>query len=258
MTKDDFIFRLRNSMAELSALLSAPDGEWAVKGFVDVYKRIYTVSSDTKVVSKIIELCIFPFLCRFAEENELTLELTKEQNFYPDVTFIDKEGNLFAVDVKSSYRKSETRINGMTLGAFTGYFRNRESCKNTAYSYGDYKAHLVLGVIYSMCEGIDERTTYRLQELGSISSVIRDIECFVQEKWRIASCHPGSGNTKNIGSVTDIETIKGGSGPFSGYGEDMFDDYWMHYLTMDMARKAELSAPFYHDMQTYKAFKHID
>lgn len=30
----------------------------------------------------------------------------------------------------------------MTLGAFTGYFRDRESLKNITHPYKDYKAHI--------------------------------------------------------------------------------------------------------------------
>jgi hypothetical protein len=29
--------------------------EWTVKGFIDIYKNIYTISSDTKIVSKFLE-----------------------------------------------------------------------------------------------------------------------------------------------------------------------------------------------------------
>lgn len=129
MTKKEFITKLKKAVDTFTPFVSTKDGQWVVKGFIDVYKHIYTISTDTKVVSKIIELYIFPLLFKFAQENELQLKLTKEQNFYPDITFIDNEGNLFAVDLKSSYRKTTTRINGMTLGAFTGYFRNRQSSK---------------------------------------------------------------------------------------------------------------------------------
>lgn len=110
------------AVESFAPFVSTKDGQWVVKGFIDVYKRVYTISTDTKVVSKIIELYIFPLLFKFAQDNSLKIELTKEQNFYPDITFVDEEGNLFAVDLKSSYRKSSTRINGMTLGAFTGIF----------------------------------------------------------------------------------------------------------------------------------------
>jgi Leu/Phe-tRNA-protein transferase len=30
--------------------VSAEDGEWTVKGFIDIYRNIYTISSDTKIV----------------------------------------------------------------------------------------------------------------------------------------------------------------------------------------------------------------
>jgi hypothetical protein len=66
----------------------------------------------------------------------------------------------------------------------------------------------------------------------------------LQEKWRIAGDHPGSGNTKNIGSVRDIDKLVAGQGPFSVYGEAVFTDYWMNYLTNDMARAIESSVPY--------------
>ncbi|MDE6066602.1 MAG: EcoRV family type II restriction endonuclease, partial [Duncaniella sp.] len=219
---------------------------------------IYTISTDTKVVSKIIELYIFPLLYKFAQDNGLRLELTKEQNFYPDVTFIDCEGNLFAVDLKSSYRKSSTKINGMTLGAFTGYFRNRKSSKNITYPYSSYKAHIVLGIIYSENdEAIDERKMYQIENLDEIISVVKDITFFVQEKWRIAVDRPGSGNTKNIGSVSLIKDLINGNGTFAELGEDVFDDYWTNYLTPDMAKKAELAEPYYNNLASYKKFRNI-
>lgn len=99
MTKHEFIKRLRAAVATYGQYVSTPDGQWAVKGFIDTYRNIYTISTDTKVVSKIMELYIFPLLYKFANDNSLQLVLTKEQNFYPDMTFIDTEGNLYAVDI---------------------------------------------------------------------------------------------------------------------------------------------------------------
>lgn len=257
MTKTEFINLLRNAVADFSPYVSASDGQWVVKGFIDIYKRIYTISADTKVVSKIIELYVFPLLYKFALEKNLELELTREQNFYPDITFKDEEGNLFAVDLKSSYRKSQNRINGMTLGAFTGYFRNRDSTKNVTYPYAAYKAHIVLGIIYSENRDIDERKSYPLDELENIVSVVNDITFFVQEKWKIATDRPGSGNTKNIGSVVLIPDLLAGNGCFSQLGEAVFDDYWMNYLTPDMAKKAELPRPYYNNLESYKKFRNL-
>ena len=238
--------------------MSSSDGQWAVKGFIDVERNIYTISTDTKVISKIIELCVFPLLSKFAQDNGLKMELTKEQNFYPDITFVDGEGNPFAVDIKSSYRKSKDRINCMTLGAFTGYFRHRDSNKNTTYPYSSYKAHIVLGIIYSENpEAADERKRYSIDDLDRLTSVVKDITFFVQEKWKIASDKPGSGNTKNIGSVSLIDSLINGKGTFASLGESVFDDYWTHYLTVDMARKADLDKPLYKDLKSYKEFKNI-
>lgn len=258
MDKNAFVEVLRKTANELSSQVSDAKGDWTVKGFIDVSRNIYTISSDTKVISKILELYIFPRLLMFAEQNDMEIELAKEQNFYPDITFKDKEGNLFAVDLKSSYRKNATHINGMTLGSFTGYFRQRQSAKNIMYPYGEYKAHIVLGIIYDVVPKLDEREIYNLDQLCEIVSVIRNFQFFVQEKWKIATDRPGSGNTKNIGSVTRVDELLNGKGVFSLLGEDIFNDYWMYYLTNDMARAAELPKPHYKNIAEYKQFKHIE
>ncbi len=90
---------------------------------------------------------IFPKFLEFANKNELTLKLSPHQNYYPDITFIDKQGKKYAVDLKSTYRTSNTDVNGMTLGAFTGYFRNRTSKKNALFPYSEYEKHFVFGII---------------------------------------------------------------------------------------------------------------
>lgn len=198
MTKERFIQLLREAVTDFTPAISCADGSWAVKGFIDIHKTIYTISTDTKIVSKILELYIFPKILDFANRNELEIELTKEQNFYPDITFKDKEGNLFAVDLKSSYRKTETHINGMTLGAFTGYFPDRKNLKNITHPYEEYKAHIVLGIIYTPVEGIDERQTYTLEQLKDIASVVKDFDFFVQEKWKIALTVPEAGIRRTL------------------------------------------------------------
>lgn len=146
----------------------------------------------------------------------------------------------------------------MTLGAFTGYFRNRRSTKNVTYPYSSYKAHIVLGIIYTENKDvIDERKSYTIENLNEIISVVKDITFFVQEKWKIAVDRPGSGNTKNIGSVSLIEDLINGNGTFAKLGEDVFDDYWTNYLTPDMAKKAELAKPYYNNLESYKKFRNL-
>lgn len=184
--------------------------------------------------------------------------LCKEQNFYPDMTFVDLANNKYALDIKSTYRKDEKRVNGMTLGAFTGYFRDRGSKKNITFPYEEYVGHFVLGIIYSRTdEHIDERKVYRLADLQNITSVVKDFSFFVQEKYQIAIDRPGSGNTKNIGSVVKIDELINGNGPFAKLGEEVFDDYWMYYLTKDMARAVELKGPPYKNLKEYFQYKKL-
>lgn len=231
-------------------IVATNDNEWKVKGFIDIYQKIYPMTSDTKVISKIIELMIFPEIINFAKNKGYKVVLAQHQNHYPDLTFINEKTNeLTAVDIKSSYRRDEHTINGMTLGAFIGYFRQRESTKNITFAYNEYTSHCVLGVIYTRVEESSEafhleNSSYDLEELPRIESVARDFKFFLQEKWRIASDKPGSGNTKNIGSVKKIERIVEGKGLFQSLGKQVFDDYWMNFLTNDMAKAIDSEVPY--------------
>ena len=256
MTANKFLKDLQSHAASFAEAVATNEGEWIIKGFIDVYQRIYTISVDTKIVSKVLELLLFPMFVEFEKKHGLKVELCPQQNFYPDLTFIHEEsGRKFAVDIKSTYRDSATEVNGMTLGAFTGYFRKRESTKNTKYPYGQYSGHFVLGVIYSKCDGVaDERKQFTLADLAKIPSVIKDFQFFAQPKYRIASPRPGSGNTKNIGSVLGIADLVAGAGPFAALGEEVYDDYWMFYLTKDMAKAQNLNRP-YTNLKTYLEYK---
>ena len=256
MTKDIFLTKLQEKLASFEKAISTNEKEWIIKGFIDIYKNIYTISIDTKIVSKVLELLLFPLLQNFAKENGLELELSPQQNFYPDLTFIDRNSkNLFAVDIKTTYRIDAEKVNGMTLGAFTGYFRNRDSNKNITHPYNQYSEHFVLGIIYSQAtETIDEREIYTLDDLNIIPSVIHDFTFFAQPKYKIATARPGSGNTKNIGSITNIKDLIHGNGAFADLGEDIFDDYWMYYLTNDMAKTLEVERP-YTNLKEYHEYK---
>ena len=256
MTKEELIIALQKEVEGYNKIIATEKGDWIVKGFIDIYKNVYTISIDTKVVSKVMELLLIPAFERFAQNNNLKLELSPQQNFYPDLTFICNEtGNRFAVDIKSTFKDTSNKIKSMTLGAFTGYFRNRESTKNTLYPYGSYSAHLVLGVIYSQIDdNPNEKTIYSIDELDKIESVIKDFHFFVQPKYKIASASPGSGNTKNIGSTNSIDQLINGNGVFSTLGEEVYDDYWMNYLTNDMAKAFEIPRP-YSNLKSYLDYK---
>lgn len=256
MLPDDFLTRLQAHTTSFAKAVATNEGEWIIKGFIDIYRRIYTISVDTKITSKVLELLLFPMFLEFGKTNNLRIELSPHQNFYPDLTFVhDESGQKFAVDIKSTYRVDDSKVNGMTLGAFTGYFRKRESNKNTLYPYGQYSGHFVLGVVYSKSDdAIDERKVFAFDDLERIPSVIKNFQLFAQPKYRLASSRPGSGNTKNIGSVTKTAQLIGGAGPFEKLGEEVYDDYWMFYLTADMARALEIERP-YSNLKTYLEYK---
>ena len=233
--KSAFVTALRSLTDTLKNEISTDTGQWSVKGFIDVYRNIFTISSDTKIVSKILEIHLFPRLLAFAEEQGLGIVPATHQNYYPDLTFV-KVSNpdlKFALDFKTTYRLDDNPefCNGFTLGSHGVYFTNRTSKKNIQYPYREYSGHFCLGIIYSrLAEGhIDETRALHLDDLQSITSVISDFQFFVQEKWRIASDKRGSGNTANIGSINNIADIVAGRGMFSSLGENWFDDYWMNY-----------------------------
>ena len=242
--KKEFEKQLKEFVAGLQKYVSTDDGQWSIKGFIDIFKNVYTISSDTKIVSKILEIHLFPKILEFAKENNYNIVLADHQNYYPDISFV-KKGNKkikFAVDFKTTYRKPDKPYlcNGFTLGSHGEYFKNRTSTKNIQFPYSSYKGHFCLGIIYDRnVNSIDETKSYKINELKSITSVVTNFDFFVVEKWKIASDKSGSGNTANIGSITNIEDIKKGKGVFSKLGERWFDDYWKNYniITNDDDKK---------------------
>ena len=232
--KQHFALALKTFAATLGRYI-AVDDVWTIKGFIDIFKNIYTISADTKVISKVLELHIFPLFLTFAEENGYHLELASYQNWYPDLTFINKknENIKFAVDLKTTYRDNHYPgfCNGFTLGSHGEYFINRESKKNIQYPYNQYSGHFCLGIIYerTILDTLEETRIYSVDKVEIIPSVIRHFTFFAEEKWRIASDKGGSGNTANIGSIQKIDDILNGNGVFVKAGEELFDDYWTNF-----------------------------
>ena len=238
--KHQFLKQLQEWVMSLNSHVSTEDGQWTIKGFIDVYKNVYTISSDTKIVSKILEIHLFPELLRFAEQHGYHIVLPEHQNYYPDISFVDaKDARIkFAVDLKTTYRLPESQqfCNGFTLGSHGEYFMNRTSRKNIQFPYNEYLGHYCLGIIYNRNADshLDDTRTHSIEHLRSIVSVIKDFEFFAVEKWRIASDKSGSGNTANIGSIHYILDILKGNGMFAQLGESWFDDYWMNYGAITM------------------------
>lgn len=260
--KAEFKAELDKFADKLEKYVSTDNGDWAVKGFIDVYKNIYTISSDTKIVSKILEIHIFPQILQFADSIGYKIVLAEKQNWYPDLTFVHKKNEevKFAVDIKTTFRRND-KTAGFTLGSHGGYFKERDKDKNIQFPYNQYAGHFCLGVIYTRTDVSDdlseteifqveelqeeyerpnkkvgEREVTTVKNLKSITSVIKDFDFFAAEKWKISSDKQGSGNTANIGSIVDIDDLKNGNGVFSQLGEEWFDEYWINHGSVTMIK----------------------
>ena len=263
--KSRFEAALDEFVKDLQSFVSTETGEWTVKGFIDIYKNIYTISSDTKIVSKILEIHIFPEILKFAEKNGYKIVLAEHQNWYPDLTIMDKANSdvKFALDLKTTFRRNN-KTAGFTLGSHGAYFKERDKDKNIQFPYNQYLGHYCLGIIYTredFDDDLAETEIFQVQELEeqyetnndpikdrqvtnvsnlkSITSVIKDFDFFAVEKWKIASDRRGSGNTANIGSINDIGDLKSGNGVFCKLGEEWFDEYWINYGTATMVKEGK-------------------
>ena len=233
--KDEFKTQLTEFATSLQGYISSDNGQWTIKGFIDIFQNLYTISSDTKILSKILEIHLFPKILEFAIKYNYKIVLAEHQNYYPDISFVSAKDEKikFAVDLKTTYRNpgQPHLCNGFTLGSHGKYFEDRNSTKNIQFPYSQYLGHFCLGIIYSRIDDItiDETKIFDIGQLKAITSVAKDFHFFVAEKWQIASDKSGSGNTANIGSIQAIDDIISGNGMFSKLGEEWFDDYWINY-----------------------------
>ena len=223
---------------------------WDIKGVIDSQKRIYTINSDTKLISKVFELVTTPIILYIADSRNLKVIVSDRQTVYPDFTFIMPDKSKIALDVKSAYRKNGDRA-GFTLGSYTGYLRN--PTKNIMFPYNEYKEHWILGFIYSRVDDV-EADIIPISKMDEIEPVIKDIEIIVQPKYKISSERPGSGNTANIGSITEIERLEKGEGPFARYGEEVFEDYWRNFMQRKIASDRGKQQP-YRNIEGYLKWK---
>jgi len=244
--KKEFLDKLKAFSKELTEYVSDKVGDWKVKGFIDIEKSIYTISSDTKIISKILEIQLFPKFMEFADQNGYEIVLAEMQNWYPDLSFVNKRNPeiKFAVDIKTTYRLDDYKgfCNGFTLGSHGEYFRKRTSTKNIQFPYADYTSHICLGILYTraLSADIDETKILQLNELDKITSVIKDLVFFAEEKWKISSDKGGSGNTANIGSIQYIDDILNGNGVFKDLGENIFDEFWINQGVLNVPDKKKV------------------
>ncbi len=78
--KKEFLRQLQSFAKELHSYVSTRDNQWVIKGFIDVFKNIYTIISDTKIVSKVIEIHLFPKFLEFADKHGYKMIFADKQN----------------------------------------------------------------------------------------------------------------------------------------------------------------------------------
>jgi hypothetical protein len=172
----------------------------------------YRLGNDSKIISKIYEVIIIDKLMSLLTAKGFTYIENEIQNKYPDFIIISKTipDKFYAVDIKSSYMKKPTGINGFTLGTYKGYFKNRDALSSIVKPYNSFIKHFCICVIYS-----------RADDKIPVNHII------TREKWEIARNGTGSGNTCNIGSIKLISDLLENKPHFNSEAE--FDAFWLSY-----------------------------
>lgn len=87
-----------------------------------------------------------------------------------------------------------------------------------------------MGFLYSRREGVSAKVYFNSSD-AEAACPYKDVDFFVQEKYKITGLTPASGNTTNIGSfpTSDIDDLRAGRGPFSALGKEACDEYWRNF-----------------------------
>ncbi|MDE0644774.1 MAG: restriction endonuclease [Gammaproteobacteria bacterium] len=244
--------------------------DFEVCGVVNHRGKVYSLNSDTKVLSTVFELICRPIVVSVAKQLGYEVVEPLVQNYYPDFSLVKSvvtdevqqaspeftladsrfEKPKIAVDIKTTYRNSRNKFN-YTLGGYASFIRPSSERKNIVFPFSDYQKHYIIGFVYSRGKksNRDSPFVYPVDELDNVPVPIENIEFFVQEKWRIAGDRAGSGNTTNIGSITGtIDDFREGKGPFRS--EKEFLTYWRGY-----ERTAEQRAAAYSNLAEFRRFQ---
>ena len=238
----DFLAAFREKM-----LAKAPAFE--VIGILSADDKVYSLGTDTKVLSTVFELIVRPVLYEVAKDNGFVVREPTYQNYYPDFTLIRDvwDNQKIAIDVKTTYRRFTTGGGwraSFTLGSYTSFMRSKT--KNILFPYDQYAKHYVIGFIYSRLLA-GGPNVFGLEDRETAGMPFNNVEWFVQEKHRVAGERPGSGNTTNIGSIvgSSNEEFISGNGPFAQVGEEIFLDYWRNYKPLAVNRPYNNLSQYY-------------
>lgn len=59
MQKEQFINALRDFVKSMTNYVSTQSKDWNIKGFIDTEQNIYTISQDTKIISKLLPCILY-------------------------------------------------------------------------------------------------------------------------------------------------------------------------------------------------------
>lgn len=210
---------------EIENHLPKTDKDWELLGFINENKEIYTFGHDSKIIGRLFEVICEPVLQKVADKLNLNLKLSTAQTVYPDFYLENSNGRRFAIDVKSTYRKSR---NSFTQGSFTSYLR--DNTKNIDGNYSLYDKHYMIMFIYDR-ETEPSDGVYTTEDLSNIIPAYKNVEVAVMEKYRVGGEKPGSGNTDNIGTfkTKNFDAFSYGAGPFAFLGNEVYENYWRNY-----------------------------
>ncbi|WP_080413050.1 type II restriction endonuclease [Burkholderia ubonensis] len=219
--------------ASAKALLGEGAALFPYCGITTTDGMIHPLSTDSKVLAALFEAVVRGKLEALAAAHGFKLETPPEQNYYPDFTLTreNQAGTLLrlAVDVKTTYGDATRDSFKFTLGSYTGCIHPSRDTKNIHYPFSTYAEHWVVGFVYQR-EGRAPAALelYSDCERDKVPLPLKNVHCFVQEKWRIAGDKPGSGNTSNIGSIEGpLRAFEQGRGIFASDAE--FLAYWRNY-----------------------------
>ncbi len=214
--------------AEFKRIFTQHNITYDVKGIITADKKIYSLGTDSKVLSAVFEMVVRPAIYQIAWENGMTVWEAQSQNYYPDFTLMENEADIkkIAVDVKTTYRSHKSSKVSFTLGGYTSFIRQER--KNIEFPYSQYAEEWVIGFIYERKSLENPPHLYELERLDEIPLPFENVSWFVAQKWKIAGDRAGSGNTANIGSISGyLDDFRNESGPF--HSKEEFLDYWRNY-----------------------------
>lgn len=161
--------------------------------------RLYPIGTDSKQLSAIFQQIATPAVHAFAKATGRRV-LEAGQTSYPDHTVALHEDDpaKIAIDTKCTYR----RLGGgmFTMGSYGSYLR--DGTRNIRFPYHEYAEHWVIGFLYTRNPAADEAwEPLPMDHPDGHPVPFTDVEVFLAPRHEITGLQPGSGNTRNYGSI---------------------------------------------------------